>query len=252
MNNSQDAIRLTDFYREIHGLFVKAGFSCETIHQTAVGSIDMWSRIYSADAPTVYLSAGMHGDEPAGPLAILALLRREVLAPVNLIICPILNPTGCSAYTRENDRGIDQNRDYYERSSEEILRHAMWWEKQQKMPDLFLSLHEDWETSGFYFYEINRDDDHPEVAHAMLAAVESIIPIEKEAIVDDHVVREPGWIYHAAEADLPELWPEAIFMAKLGCPLSFTFETPSMARALEDRIKAHLAAIDVAISRFPK
>jgi hypothetical protein len=61
-------------------------------------------------------------------------------------------------------------------------------------------------------------------------------------------VREPGWIFHEAEADFPDLWPEAIFMAKLGCPLSFTLETPSLARTLDQRISAHLAAIDVATS----
>ena len=48
--------------------------------------------------------------------------------------------------------------------------------------------------------------------------------------------------------DFPDLWPEAIFMAKLGCPLSFTLETPSLARKLDQRISAHLAAIDVATS----
>ena len=248
MSNQRDAIDLTDYFRELNGLFENTGFSCETIVNTAAGSVDMWTRIYAADAPTVYLSAGMHGDEPAGPLAILALLRRKELAPVNWIICPMLNPTGCAAYTRENDRGIDQNRDYYERSSIEIFHHAAWWEKQHRMPDLFLSLHEDWESSGFYFYEINLHEDYPAMAREMLAAVSPIVSIEPEIVVDDHQVREPGWIFHEAEADFPDLWPEAIFMAKLGCPLSFTLETPSLARKLDQRISAHLAAIDVATS----
>ena len=45
--------------------------------------------------------------------------------------------------------------------------------------------------------------------------------------------------------DLPENWPEAIFLAKRGCPVSFTFETPS-ANCLQDRIAAHVAAAKAA------
>jgi hypothetical protein len=68
------------------------------------------------------------------------------------------------------------------------------------------------------------------------------LPVEPGRVLDGHVVREPGWIHHAAEADLPNEWPEAIFMAKLGCPLSFTFETPS-SRRLSRRVAAQVAAV---------
>ncbi|NJR43868.1 MAG: M14 family metallocarboxypeptidase [Akkermansiaceae bacterium] len=60
--------------------------------------------------------------------------------------------------------------------------------------------------------------------------------------IDGHEVDGPGWIYHPAEPDFPENWPEAIFMAKNGCPLSFTFETPSSA-LIEHRIAAHAAGV---------
>ena len=40
-------------------------------------------------------------------------------------------------------------------------------------------------------------------------------------------------------------WPEAIFLAKHGCPLSFTFETPSQA-PLARRIAALGAAVRAA------
>ena len=49
-------------------------------------------------------------------------------------------------------------------------------------------------------------------------------------------------IFHAARADFPEHWPEAIFMARLGCPLSFTLESPSSG-SLEARVAAHAAAV---------
>jgi hypothetical protein len=156
-------------------------------------------------------------------------------------ICPALNPTGLSAGTRGNAEGIDLNRDYLRFRSVEAKAHARWL-LSRPPPGLFLSLHEDWETSGFYFYEINLGTDRPERARAVLSAVGPWFPPEPNPVVDDHQVREPGWIYHAAEADLPNHWPEAIFLAKNGCPLSFTFETPSRA-ALERRVAAHVAAV---------
>lgn len=193
----------------------------------------------------VYLSAGIHGDEPAGPLALLRLMEEGFFQPgIDWVICPALNPTGLARGTRENAAGIDLNRDYWTRSSEETRAHAGWLGS-RKIPDLFLSLHEDWETTGFYFYEINLGPDRPERAAWIIEAVKPWFTPEPADDIDGHTPRTPGWIYHEAEADVPEGWPEAIYMAKLGCPLSFTFETPSHA-ALEARVAAHCAAVRAA------
>jgi hypothetical protein len=60
------------------------------------------------------------------------------------------------------------------------------------------------------------------------------------------VPRAPGWIFHEPEPDEPHGWPEAIFLAKHGCPLSFTFETPSQGE-LRDRVAAQCAAVGAAL-----
>ena len=70
-------------------------------------------------------------------------------------------------------------------------------------------------------------------------------PPEPGPVIDGHDVSGPGWIYHVAEPDLPDGWPEAIYLAKKGCPVSFTFETPSHA-LLEHRVAAHAAAVRAA------
>lgn len=197
--------------------------------------------------PCIYLSAGMHGDEPSGPQALLALLKEGFFNErFHWLICPALNPSGLEAGTRENFKGIDLNRDYCLCETEEICAHISWLKK-QRTPQLFLSLHEDWETSGFYFYEINlggQDSDHV----GLLKAAEPYFPPEPSEVIDDHAVTGPGWIYHSEHPDLPEGWPEAIFLAKLGCPLSLTFETPS-SMALEDRIGCHQAVVREAVTR---
>ncbi|MEM9236273.1 MAG: M14 family metallocarboxypeptidase [Verrucomicrobiota bacterium] len=220
------------------------GFTSEELATTPAGPLLAFSR-QGKGTPT-YLSAGMHGDEPAGPLAALELLRSGFFeGEIPWMICPALNPTGLAAGTRENASGIDMNRDYMQRDSPEVRAHAAWMES-RPCPQTFISLHEDWESSGFYFYEINLGIDRPERAKAILDAVGSWFPPEPNALIDDHEVRAPGWIHHSAEADLPDLWPEAIFLAKRGCELSFTFETPSSA-GIDDRVAAHVAAVKAAL-----
>lgn len=220
-----------------------AGFDATMLAETAAGPLLAWQR--AGDGPRVYLSAGIHGDEPAGPLALLELMTGGFFSSgVHWMICPALNPTGLAAGTRDNADGIDLNRDYLQIRTPEVAAHHQWLST-RALPDLFLSLHEDWETRGFYLYEINLRHDDPGHARAILDAVRPWFPPEDAAEIDGHAPRGPGWIFHAAEPDVPDGWPEAIHMAKLGCPLSFTFETPSQAR-LADRVAAHCAAVRAA------
>lgn len=217
-----------------------AGFVRTDLVDTAAGPISAWER--RASGPRIYVSAGMHGDEAAGPLAMLRLMEERFFqTDIDWVLCPALNPTGLAAATRENSTGVDLNRDYLLKTTPEVVAHAAWLEA-RGVPDLFISLHEDWESNGFYFYEINLGVDEPCRAEDIIAAVNPWFPPDPGPLIDGHEARGPGWIYHEAEADVPEGWPEAIFMAKLGCPLSFTFETPSHA-ALADRVAAHCAAV---------
>lgn len=219
------------------------GFRCEELMVTPAGPLLAFTS--PGKGKPAYLSAGMHGDEPAGPLAALELLRSGFFdGPHAWSICPALNPTGLAANSRENAAGIDMNRDYLQRESDEIRAHAAWLES-RPCPEVFCSLHEDWESSGFYFYEINLGQDRPERAAAILESVRPWFPPEPNTLIDDHQTRAPGWIHHRADADLPDLWPEAIFLAKRGCECSFTFETPSSSE-LEARVAALVAAVKAA------
>lgn len=224
-----------------------AGFRKIPFGMTEAGELVAWEK--SGPGLRVYISAGIHGDEPAGPLAVLEMVRSGFFGPEgNWALCPALNPTGLAAGTRENVDGEDLNRDYWTRRTGEVASHIEWL-KSTEAPSCFISLHEDWETNGFYFYEINCGEDCPERAHSILNAVSPWFPPEPAELIDGHAIREQGWIYHVPEADLPENWPEAIFLAKSGCCLSFTFETPSSA-GLRDRVAAHVAAVEAALAIF--
>ncbi|WP_367870628.1 succinylglutamate desuccinylase/aspartoacylase family protein [Luteolibacter sp. Populi] len=238
------AFDVESFLAQFGELAATKGFTRRHLCDTPSGPLLAWERLESG--PPDYVSAGMHGDEPAGPLAALALLRSGVMDTGSWLVCPALNPTGLAAGTRENDGGLDLNRDYLALRSCEIRQHTAWLSS-VPCPRLFTSLHEDWETSGFYFYEINLGPDRPERAASILEAVKPWLPAEPATLIDEHEIRSTGWIYHVPEAHSPDSWPEAIFLAKLGCPVSFTFETPS-ANCLEARIAAHVAAVKAALA----
>lgn len=205
-------------------------------------------RTEDSRAPHLYLSAGIHGDEPAGPLAAERLIRDDLLPTgISWTVCPLLNPGGWVAGTRETPDGIDMNRDYRDPRSPEVTAHLAWL-KTLPFPDLYLSLHEDWETTGFYLYEINSSIYSP-FGRRILEQVRSFLPIEVLPSIDRHDFAEPGYIVHAPEPDDPIRWPEAIFHLKRSPHLSYTFETPSSAD-LDLRIRAHMAAVGTAVEEF--
>lgn len=234
-----------DYIASVDREMVKLGASREVLFEVGGFTVYGYALENASSERSVYLSAGMHGDEPAGPLALLELLKEGAFAKRNSwYICPMLNPTGMALGTRENVDGLDLNRDYLAMSSREVKGHVEWLEG--KHFDFAISLHEDWESTGFYFYEINQVEDRPQRYQRMVDAISPIMPMEPEELIDDHAIREKGWIYHESEADEPELWPEAIYLAKRGCPLSFTFETPS-SLVLEKRVRAHKTAVCAAL-----
>ena len=232
-----------DFQTTFRRAAETAGFLSTPLAQLEAGHLVAWEK--PGNGPHVYLSAGIHGDEPAGPLALLELLQSGFFTDdAHWLVCPALNPAGLAANTRENASGMDLNRDYLLRSTPEVSAHAAWLDALET-PALFISLHEDWETAGFYFYEINLGCENLDRTRSILQSVAKWFPPEPGPVIDGHDVTGPGWIYHVAEPDLPEGWPEAIYLAKKGCPISFTFETPSHA-PLEQRVAAHAAAVRAA------
>ena len=57
--------------------------------------------------PRLYLSAGIHGDEISGPLALLEMIRQPgFFAEFDVTMFPILNPNGLASGVRTNRDGI--------------------------------------------------------------------------------------------------------------------------------------------------
>jgi protein MpaA len=152
-----------------------------------------------------YISSGIHGDEPAGPLAVRQLVRENLWPDdLDLYVLPCLNPTGFMLNRRENDEGTDLNRQYLQPKAEEILAQIRWLESQPVF-DLCLCLHEDWESHGFYVYELN-PDGKPSLAHKMIAAAERVCPIDPSEIIEGRVA-QGGIIRPSLDPRTRAVWP---------------------------------------------
>ena len=187
----------------------------------------------------IYVSSGIHGDEPAAPLAMLRLLRENVWPEeTELWLCPCLNPTGFPANTRESAAGHDLNRDYKHRRTPEIVAHVDWL---KTLPDFdfTIQLHEDWEAQGFYCYELKMDDT-PTEPRRVLESVNKVCPIDQSPEIDGRK-NDRGLIKPELDPAVRELWPEAFWLVMNKTRLSYTCEAPSDFE-MEVRVEALVAA----------
>ena len=176
-------------------------------------------------AHRIYISTGIHGDEPAGPLAARELLKENTWPPnADVWLCPCLNPTGFPLSTRVAASGLDLNRDYRHLRTEEIRAHVAWLE-QQPVFDLCLCLHEDWEAHGFYVYELN-PEHRLSLGEKMVAAVRKVCPIDHSTLIDGRDAVD-GIIRPSLDPTSRPEWPEAFYLTTHKTRLSYTLEAPS-------------------------
>lgn len=217
-----------------HG-WVAAGLPCG-----GAGELRTFHRQTPGARRTVYLSAGIHGDEPAGPLAMLRLLEEDHWpTDANLFLCPCLNPAGFALNRRENGEGKDLNRDYQHFETAEVRAHVAWLKLLPQL-DLAFCLHEDWEANGFYLYELN-PDGLPSKARSMVERVAPVCPIDLAEVIEGRPAS--GGIIHPNHdpASRPQ-WPEAFWLLQNRTRLSYTLEAPSDF-PLTTRVAALVAAV---------
>jgi protein MpaA len=222
-----------------------AGFRVEPFGENSGCPLIALTKRTPGPRPRIYLSSGVHGDEPAPPLALLEMLQSGIFDDrANWFICPLLNPAGFIRSTRENEAGVDLNRDYRHVVSAEIRAHVTWLQRQPNF-DRAICLHEDWESTGFYLYELN-PGKRLSLAESIITAVSRVCPIENAAVIDGRESSAPGIIRPESDPVLRDLWPEAIYLRAHHTPLTYTFESPS-AFPLEQRLAALRTAVEAAI-----
>jgi hypothetical protein len=226
------------------------GWHYEPFHK--MGDLDLFALRRKSEAKTpqppatgIYISAGIHGDEPAGPLAVLKLIEANRW-PENaeIFLLPCLNPAGFTLNQRANADGIDLNRDYRQPQAAETRAHIAWLERQPPF-DLYLCLHEDWESHGFYLYEQNPDSRFS-LAETMIAAVKTVCPIDPSEIIEDRPAQN-GIIRPNLSPQERPLWPEALWLITQKSRQGYTLEAPSDF-PLATRVDALVAAVNAALN----
>ncbi|HUR46890.1 MAG TPA: M14 family metallocarboxypeptidase [Candidatus Saccharimonadales bacterium] len=220
-----EVIQISEVLAQIDAVATALGWQNESFAATAHQIIPAYARLSPNAEQSIYISAGIHGDEPAGPLAVLRMLQTGVFPEdLNLFVVPCLNPRGFELNRRENEEGLDLNRDYRQPKSAVVSAHIRWLADQPYF-NATVCLHEDWEAHGFYLYELN-PDLRPSVAEAIIQEVSKVCPIDLSSEIEGR--KAAGGIV-CANPDLlkrPD-WPEAFHLIHHKTRLTYTLESPS-------------------------
>ena len=242
-----ETIDIRAVLRDIETAAQQHGWTSESFGKQGEFNLFVLHRTCRAEAKQrrIYLSTGIHGDEPAGPLAALRLLQ-ENRWPENaeLRFCTCLNPMGFVLNRRENDKGVDLNRQYRHLEAAETRAHIAWLERQPQF-DLCLCLHEDWESHGFYVYELN-PENRPSLAETMIARTAEVCPIDPSEIIEDRPARD-GIIRPNLDPRTRPQWAEAFYLIVNKTRLSYTLEAPSDFPLLT-RVNALVTGVNAALA----
>jgi hypothetical protein len=196
----------------------------------------------------IYISAGIHGDEPATTEGLITWAERHTdkLAELPLLLFPCLNPWGLRLNIRLDQTGVDLNR-AFDRDDAPVIAALRSVMRGQRFT-VALHLHEDYDAQGIYLYEI--EGELPYWGETLLSAARNIIPIDPRSKIDTGkartgVIRRRLDVRHFA---LLGGLPEAVYLHRHHTTHAITFETPSE-YGLDQRAAAHVAVIEAVIRR---
>lgn len=208
-----------------------------------------------AQAPLIALAAGVHGDEPAGPWALLSLVEgRDLDSRYAYRVWPCTNPSGYQNGTRENADGVDVNRSFG-RGGQTPESRAIVTANRDRKYALSIDLHEDCDAAGFYCYEYGEGDVGRSVVDAVAAAGYPVQNLEEcdlgaplaQLVLDDGVARPPA----ALEMESIGGLSYTLSVVRHATRRALTFETP-VGLPWNDRIAIHRIAVKAAIATLSK
>jgi protein MpaA len=200
----------------------------------------------------VLISAGIHGDEPAGVETIYSFLKKKEYQKYfdewEITLVPCINPFGYEANTRENNSGIDLNRQFKSTSPPKEVALA---QKLFDTPfDLTIELHEDIDSSGYYLFHSRSSAYPPLSVSEILKKVQTVMPTNMDSEIDE-IKAKGGVIERVGIDDTMDWWPMAFYSLSKGTRYCLTLETGTMF-SMETRVSAHLIAIETAFELFAR
>lgn len=200
----------------------------------------------------VLISAGIHGDEPAGMEAVCVFLENHLyknfLSEWEFTLLPCINPHGFEAGSRNNLDDIDLNRKFKESHPP---REVAFVQSLLTPPyHLDLELHEDVDSPGYYLYQKDKYSPLTSLGRVILDHVEVIHPLNLAGEIEE-LPAERGLLSRLNDPEKMEWWPMALYANQQGCNHVFTMET-SPSFPMDIRVKAHLKAIQTALETMPE
>ena len=190
----------------------------------------------------LYVSAGIHGDEPGGPEALVTWAEKNarILAQLPCMIFPCLNPWGLVNNRRIDQEGRDLNR-LFHRDDVPVISAVKMLVKSRQF-DIALMLHEDYDGQGIYLYETERA--RPFWAESLVRIAAGFIPVDRRERIDRRKCTRPGIVRRKVNMKtfVKIGFPEAIHFHLFHSKRTFTIETPSEF-ALDQRVAAQVAII---------
>lgn len=199
----------------------------------------------------VTISAGMHGDEPAGVEAALRFMEEnaanaELLSRFYIVIFPCDNPSGWDLGTRENSDGVDLNRQFATRHPApevELIANAL----QGRCFDVVIEMHEDVDAPGFYLYELAEHPTIPVGKDIVRAVSELGYPINQNPCIEG-LPAEEGVIRPPSRKRLRKTHlPKAVYTYRTCGGHILTLEPPASVLPMEDRVKIELLSVSITL-----
>ncbi|OGW27355.1 MAG: hypothetical protein A3K09_04460 [Nitrospinae bacterium RIFCSPLOWO2_12_FULL_47_7] len=198
------------------------------------------------------ISAGIHGDEPAGVDALCSFLKEQRYKPFikewELTFLPCINPSGYESGTRNNHAGKDLNRKFKVKHPPLEVKYVQ--SVFQEYFELTLELHEDADSSGYYLYQAKNSIRKTRIGHQILDKVKDIIPINMNPMIEG-MPAERGVIKPPDDPRKMKWWPMAIYALAREAGCCLTLETATRF-PLKYRVEAHQIAIETALKNLKK
>ncbi|MFQ3549383.1 MAG: M14 family metallocarboxypeptidase [Armatimonadota bacterium] len=206
----------------------------------------------SSDKLSVLISAGIHGDEPAGVEAALQFIEHNVhnstlLTHYSFVIYPCDNPYGWERGIRENSQGIDLNRQFRVKKPSPEIEIIMSGLKGRCF-DLVYEMHEDYDSPGFYMYEFGEKSTEY-LGEAIIHEISTFgYPINRSHVIENRRAKN-GIIRLNLSTYRKTRLPKSFYAYRECGGQVLTLETPSTFFPIEDRVRMHLLGLNVSLNR---